>query len=66
MPSVFISHIHIPIIKCLYLLFKNYLYKYQSDQLLIKYDIYENFTKNVFCSTFPIREFSFLNFMLKT
>jgi len=62
MPNVFISHI----IKCLYLLFKNYLYKYQLDQLLIKYDIYENFTKNVLCSTFSIREFSFLNFMLKT
>lgn len=62
MPNVFILHI----IKCLYLLFKNYLYKYQSDQLLIKYDIYENFTKNVFCSTFLIREFSFLNFMFKS
>lgn len=61
MPNVFISDI----IKCLYFLFKNYLYKYQSDQLLIKYDIYENFTKNIFCSTFLIREFRFLNFMLK-
>jgi len=62
MPNVFISDI----IKCLYFLFKNYLYKYQSDQLLIKYDIYENFTKNIFCSTFLIREFRFLNFMLKS